>query len=148
MPTTRKTKRARVEPEEPATLLTKSAFAKTLGVPRATVGAACKSGKALHAAVTGTGRAARIDPTHPDAVRWAAGKRASGKPPNSGDHKGRGRRGRPTRAEADAHVREAVETLGGPEGGLWLQAELNFEIPLENIEAIFQALAKYRSYYR
>ena len=49
--------------------------------------------------------------------------------------------------DIDAHVREAVETLGAPEGGLWLKAELNFEIPLENIEAIFAALAKYRTYY-
>ncbi len=52
-----------------------------------------------------------------------------------------------TPAEIDAHVREAVETLGSPEGGLWLKAELNYEVPLENIEAVCTALEKYSTYY-
>ena len=39
-----------------------------------------------------------------------------------------------TPQEIDAHVREAVEELGSPEGGLWLKAEMNFETSLENIE--------------
>ena len=50
-------------------------------------------------------------------------------------------------ADVDDHVREAVDKLGSPEGGLWLKAELNEDIPLENIAAILDALEKYRSYY-
>ena len=52
-----------------------------------------------------------------------------------------------TPADIDDHVREAVERLGTPEGGLWLKAEINEDIPLENIAAIFDALEKYRTYY-
>lgn len=50
-------------------------------------------------------------------------------------------------SEIDAHVREAVEKLGSPEGGLWLKAEMNYEVPLENIEAVCSALERYRTYY-
>ena len=50
-------------------------------------------------------------------------------------------------SEIDAHVREAVEMLGSPEGGLWLKAEMNYEVPLENIEAVCAALERYRTYY-
>lgn len=53
-----------------------------------------------------------------------------------------------TPAEIDAHVREAVKKLGLPLGGLWLKAELNYEVPLENIEAVCTALERYRGYYR
>ena len=49
--------------------------------------------------------------------------------------------------DIDAHVRAAVETLGSPEGGLWLKAEIGFDVPLENVEAICAALEKYRSYF-
>ncbi len=52
-----------------------------------------------------------------------------------------------TPKEIDEHVREAVETLGSPEGGLWLKAEIGFDIPLENVDAICTALEKYRFYY-
>ena len=52
-----------------------------------------------------------------------------------------------TPADIDAHVREAVETLGAPEGGLWLKAEVGPDVPLENVEAICQALETYRGYY-
>jgi uroporphyrinogen-III decarboxylase len=52
-----------------------------------------------------------------------------------------------TAAEIDAHVRAAVETLGKPEGGLWLKAEIGDDVPLTNIEAIFSALEKYSRYY-
>ncbi len=51
-------------------------------------------------------------------------------------------------AEIDAHIREAVEVLGSPEGGLWLKAECAPDVPLENIEAICSALATYRGFYR
>ena len=53
-----------------------------------------------------------------------------------------------TPAQIDAHVREVVEKLGAPEGGLWLTAECADDVPLENIEAICQALERYRGYYR
>jgi len=53
-----------------------------------------------------------------------------------------------TPEQIDAHVREAVEKLGSPEGGLWLSAECGPDVPLENIEAICQALEKYRGYFR
>jgi len=49
--------------------------------------------------------------------------------------------------EIDDHVREAVQKLGSPEGGLWLVAEIGADVPLENIEAICAALEKYRVYY-
>lgn len=49
--------------------------------------------------------------------------------------------------EIDAHVRECVETLGAPEGGLWLKASCTPDFPLENIEAICTALEKYRSHF-
>ena len=49
--------------------------------------------------------------------------------------------------DIDAHVRECVQQLGSPEGGLWLLAECAPDVPLENIEAICVALEKYRSYF-
>lgn len=53
-----------------------------------------------------------------------------------------------TPEDIDAHVRVAVEKLGSPAGGLWLSAECGPDVPLENIEAICQALEKYREYFR
>jgi hypothetical protein len=47
-----------------------------------------------------------------------------------------------------AHVRDAVEALGSPEGGLWLSAECGPDLPLATIEAIATALEKYRGYFR
>ncbi|UCD27780.1 MAG: hypothetical protein JSV03_11830 [Planctomycetota bacterium] len=49
--------------------------------------------------------------------------------------------------DIDAHVREAVEILGSPAGGLWLKAEVADDVPLENIEAICNALEKYSAFY-
>ncbi len=51
-----------------------------------------------------------------------------------------------TPAELDAHVRECVEALYLPEGGLGLNVEFNYEIPLENMEAVLDAVEKYRHY--
>lgn len=48
----------------------------------------------------------------------------------------------------DQHVEECIAALGAPEGGLWVTAECGPDVPLENIEAICQALEKYRGYYR
>jgi hypothetical protein len=52
-----------------------------------------------------------------------------------------------TPEEIDAHVREAVEVLSSPAGGLWLKAEINEDVPLVNIDAILTALERYREYY-
>ena len=52
-----------------------------------------------------------------------------------------------TPQQIDDHVREAVEVLGAPEGGLWLKAEIGEDVPLENVAAIFNALETYRTYY-
>ncbi|MCP4397427.1 MAG: hypothetical protein GY801_09050 [bacterium] len=52
-----------------------------------------------------------------------------------------------TPEEIDAHIREAVEILSTPEGGLWIRAEIGEDVPLENIEAICTALEKYSTYY-
>ena len=53
-----------------------------------------------------------------------------------------------TPAQLDAHVLEAVEALGLPEGGLWLSAECAPDVPLENIDAICSALEKHRAHFR
>ncbi len=44
-----------------------------------------------------------------------------------------------------AHVAEAVDVLGAPEGGLMLKAEIGPEVPLSNVEAIFAALERERA---
>lgn len=53
-----------------------------------------------------------------------------------------------TPEQIDRHVREVVEALGSPEGGLWLTAEAAFDVPLATIEAIACALEKYRDWFR
>ncbi|MBD3421846.1 MAG: hypothetical protein GF398_17180 [Chitinivibrionales bacterium] len=50
-----------------------------------------------------------------------------------------------TPLEIDAHIAEAVNTLGALEGGLWLQAEIGPDVPIENIEAICASLTKHRA---
>jgi hypothetical protein len=50
-------------------------------------------------------------------------------------------------SDIDGHVRESVEVLGMPEGGLWLHAECGPDVPPATIEAICVALEKYRSYF-
>jgi uroporphyrinogen-III decarboxylase len=52
-----------------------------------------------------------------------------------------------TPQDCDDHVREAVEALGAPEGGLMLGAECADDVPLANIEALCVALEKYRGYF-
>lgn len=51
-----------------------------------------------------------------------------------------------TPSELDGHVREAVEAMYLPQGGLVLNCELNYEVPIENMVALFDALRKYRKY--
>jgi uroporphyrinogen decarboxylase len=50
-------------------------------------------------------------------------------------------------AQLDEHVHECVEQLGAPEGGLWLKAEIDHGVSLENIEALCTALERYRSHF-
>jgi uroporphyrinogen-III decarboxylase len=50
-------------------------------------------------------------------------------------------------AQLDEHVHEAVEALGAPEGGLWLKAEIDHGVSLENIEALCCALERYRTHF-
>ena len=49
--------------------------------------------------------------------------------------------------DIDQPVKDAVEILGSPEGGLWHHAEIRDDIPLENVKAIRAALEKYSTYY-
>lgn len=51
-----------------------------------------------------------------------------------------------TRQEIFEHVEECVKSLYLPQGGLGLNLEFNYEIPLENIAATLDAVEKYRFY--
>ncbi len=51
-----------------------------------------------------------------------------------------------TRSQIFSHVAEAVETLWLPEGALGLNVELNYEIPLDNMAAVLDAVEQYRHY--
>ena len=51
-----------------------------------------------------------------------------------------------TRSQIFDHVGECVEALYMKEGGLGLNVELNYEVPLENMAAILDAVEKYRHY--
>ncbi|MCL2124144.1 MAG: uroporphyrinogen decarboxylase family protein, partial [Desulfovibrionaceae bacterium] len=49
-------------------------------------------------------------------------------------------------SQIDDHVRECVEALYLPAGGLGLNIELNYDVPLENVDAVLAAARKYREY--
>lgn len=49
-----------------------------------------------------------------------------------------------TPEECDAHVKEAVDTLADPRGGLWLNVEIGEDVPLANVNALCSALERYR----
>ena len=51
-----------------------------------------------------------------------------------------------TRSQIFDHVGECVEALYMPRGGLGLNVELNYEVPLENMASILDAVEKYRHY--
>ena len=53
-----------------------------------------------------------------------------------------------TRSELFDHVGACVESLYLPEGALGLNVELNYEISLENMAAVLDAVEKYRHYKR
>ncbi len=53
-----------------------------------------------------------------------------------------------TPQEVRDHVREAVQVLGSPRGGLMLQAEINSDTPLANVEALAEAMREYGTYYK
>ena len=48
--------------------------------------------------------------------------------------------------QIESHVRECVEALYLPQGGLALIAELNYEIPLQNCAAALDSMRKYKYY--
>ena len=49
--------------------------------------------------------------------------------------------------DLDDHVREVVMKLSSREGGLWIKAEIGNDVPPENVDAIFTALEKYRTWW-
>ena len=51
-----------------------------------------------------------------------------------------------TPQELKNHVRECVEALYLPQGGLSLNVELHYDIPMENCIAILEALEEYRHF--
>ncbi len=51
-----------------------------------------------------------------------------------------------SRSQLFDHVAECVESLYLPQGALGLSVELNYEIPLENMASILDAVEKYRHY--
>jgi len=51
-----------------------------------------------------------------------------------------------TPSQLDDHVRECVEALYLPSGGLGLHFEFNFEVPLQNADALLNAARKYKVY--
>ncbi|MBQ8953037.1 MAG: hypothetical protein IJ048_02885 [Clostridia bacterium] len=51
-----------------------------------------------------------------------------------------------TRSQIFDHVAQCVESLYLPQGGLGLNVELNYEVPLENMAAVLDAVEKYRHY--
>ena len=51
-----------------------------------------------------------------------------------------------TPSEMKAHVEECVKRLYLPEGGLALNLEIGHDDPLENIEALFDAVNEARFY--
>ena len=52
-----------------------------------------------------------------------------------------------TPAQIDALIREAVEKLGSPEGGLMMRHGFLPGVPLENAEALMTAMERYAGYY-
>ncbi len=51
-----------------------------------------------------------------------------------------------TKSEIEDHIKECIETLYLPQGGLAINIELNYEVPLENMAAIFDTMRKMRHY--
>ena len=53
-----------------------------------------------------------------------------------------------TPADIDAHIRDSVDALATPAGGLWLQCPCGPDVSLENIEAVCIALETHRDRHR
>ena len=53
-----------------------------------------------------------------------------------------------TRSQLFDHVAQCVENLYLPEGALGLNVELNWDVPLENMAAVLDAVEKYRHYHK
>lgn len=49
-------------------------------------------------------------------------------------------------AQLEEHVHECIEALYLPEGGLTLNIELNYDVPMDNCYALLEAVEKYRHY--
>ena len=52
-----------------------------------------------------------------------------------------------TPAQIDAHIKESVEKISTPQGGLMLMYGLYPGVPLENVKAVMDAMEKYSMYY-
>ena len=52
-----------------------------------------------------------------------------------------------TPAEIDAHIKECIVKLGSPKGGLSLVSEINPTVSIENVEAVCNAMIRYREYH-
>ena len=50
-------------------------------------------------------------------------------------------------ADIDALIREEVEKLGSPQGGLMMIYGLYPGVPMENVEALMDAMERYATYY-
>lgn len=51
-----------------------------------------------------------------------------------------------TASQLESHVGDCVEALWRPEGGLALNIEFNFDVPLDSMAAVLDAAEKYRHY--
>ena len=53
-----------------------------------------------------------------------------------------------TPAEIDAHIKNCIETVGCPDGGLMMIYGLYPGVPLENVKALMDAMTRYADFYR
>jgi len=97
--------------------MTKSDFARSLGVPPSTITEACKAGKLLEAALVEVpGRKRRqVDANHPAAVKYA--KRHEGNPPIDGPEPKAPRSGRPKAGDARARDARRFAKAGAKRAG-------------------------------
>ena len=51
-----------------------------------------------------------------------------------------------TPRQIEEHIEECTRAMYMPEGGLTLNIELNYEVPMENCYALLEAVEKYRFY--
>ena len=51
-----------------------------------------------------------------------------------------------TPSQLDDHIRECIEAMYLPEGGLGISIEISYDVPLQNAAALFDAARKYKYY--